>query len=282
MAQDAGAIAALRPLGVAEILDGAVRGVRRNLRAVLTIAAPYAVVRTVASALLQLGLSGSTSATLLQALDVVLIAGVLDVVLAGALAPVFTEELLGRRVSARRAVARVGRHWVWLVLLAVIVAAGETAGLIAFIAGGVWLWGVWAVAGPALVVERTSAFGALRRSFRLVSGTFWRTWGVRALGFVLTTVLGALVTVPFEVLAGLVSDFNPFDTTNGNPAYPALFVWITALGGLVSALLIGPISAAIDALLYVDLRMRREGLDIVLNMPPDPLAAGPPVAVSAW
>jgi hypothetical protein len=275
-------VAALRPLGVAEILDGAVRGVRRNLRPVLTIAAPYAVVRTVCAALLQLGLSGSASATLLQGLDVVLVAGVLDVVLAGALAPVFTDELLGHAVTARQAVARIGRRWGWLVVLAIVVAAGETAGLVGLVVGGVWLWGVWAVAAPVLAVERTSAFGALGRSLHLVSGNFWRTWGVRALGRLLTTVLGLLITLPFEVLAGLLSDFNPFGTTNGTPAYPALFVWITAAGGLVSALLVGPIGAAIDSLLYVDLRMRREGLDIVLNLPPEPLATPPPTAVSAW
>jgi hypothetical protein len=275
-------VAALRPLGVAEILDGAVRGVRRNLRAVLTIAAPYAVVRTACSALLQIWLSGSTSATLLQALDLFLVAGALDVVLAGALAPVFTDELLGRAVTARQAVARIGRRWWWLVVLAIVVAVGETVGLIALIVGGIWLWGVWAVAGPALAVERTTAFGALGRSLHLVRGNFWRTWGVRALGWVLTTVLGLLVTVPFEALAGLVSDFNPFDTTNGSTVYPTLFVWITAVGGLVSALLVGPVGAAIDSLLYVDLRMRREGLDIVLNLPPDPLAAPAPTAVSAW
>jgi hypothetical protein len=275
-------VAELRPLGVAEILDGAVRGVRRNLRAVLTIAAPYAVVRAVCTALLQLGLSGSASTSLLQIMDVTLVGGLLNVVLAAVLAPIFTDELLGRAVTARQAVARIGRRWGWLVLLAIIVAVGETAGLVLAVVGGVWLWGVWAVVGPVLAVERTTAVGALGRSVHLVSGNFWRAWGVRALGWLLTTVLGLLVTVPFEVLAGLVSDFNPFDTTNGTPAYPALFVWITAAGGLVSALLVAPIGAAIDSLLYVDLRMRREGLDIVLNLPPDPLAVPPPSAVSAW
>jgi hypothetical protein len=276
-------MAALRPLGAAEILDGAVRGVRRNLRTVLIIAAPYAVLRAGFTALLQLGVSGSTTSLVLQVLDIGLVGGVLTTALGGALAPVFTDELLGRRTTARQALARVGWRWLWLIGLAVVIAVGETAGLFALAIGGVWLWGVWAVAAPALVVERTTALGALRRSFRLVSGDFWRVWGVRALGGVLTTVLGFFLAVPFEALAAWLSDFNPFDSSDPTPAYPAQFVWITAAGGLVSALFTGPIAAAVDALLYVDLRMRREGLDLVLALPPDPLAAPAAApAVTAW
>ncbi len=275
-------VPALRPLGVAEILDGAVRGVRRNLRAALVIAAPYAVVRTVCTALLQLGLSDSTSALMLQVANLSLVGAALDTVLAGLLAPVFADELLGQRRTARQALARVGRRWLWLVVLAVVVAGGETAGLAGLFVGGVWLWGVWAVAAPALVIEGTSAFRALGRSFRLVSGEFWRTWGIRALGWVLTSVLGFFLMLPFEALAAAVSDYNPFSTSGSAPSYPTLFVWITAAGGLVSALFVGPITAAIDTLLYVDLRMRREGLDIVLSLPPDPLAAAPAAGVTAW
>jgi hypothetical protein len=94
-------------------------------------------------------------------------------------------------------------------------------------------------------------------------------------------VLAFFIAIPFEVLAALVSDFNPLDTSGGNLSYPSLFVWISSIGGLAAALLVGPVSAAIDALLYVDLRMRREGLDIVLALPPDP-SVDQPAAVSAW
>lgn len=273
--------AGLRPFGVAELLDGAVRTVRRNLRTVLIISAPFAVVRTVSTALLQLGLSGSTSTLSLTLLDLVLVVGALGTVLSGLLAPVFTDELLGRRLTARQSLARVGWRWILLVVLAVAIAVPETVGMFALGVGGLWLWGVWAVAAPALVVERMRPFAALGRSFNLVRGEFWRTWGVRALGFLLTTVLGFFVAIPFQVLAALVSDFNPFDSSAGNPAYPTLFVWISAIGGLATALLLGPVTAAIDALLYVDLRMRREGLDILLSLPPEP-QVGQPAAVSAW
>ena len=37
---------------------------------------------------------------------------------------------------------------------------------------------------------------------------------------------------------------------------------------MIAATFTAPIRAGIDALLYVDLRMRKEGLDIVLQLPP--------------
>ena len=68
-----------------------------------------------------------------------------------------------------------------------LVAVAEEAGLVALVVGGVWLWGVWAVAAPALLLEGVGPVRALRRSAQLVRGRFWRTWGVRALGWVLTS-----------------------------------------------------------------------------------------------
>ena len=90
-------------------------------------------------------------------------------------------------------------------MLAVLVTVAEGAGLAAFGVGGVFLWGVWAVAAPALVLERTTVRAALSRSRRLVEGTFWRVWGIRALGWVLTTVLGFFIALPFELLADYVT-----------------------------------------------------------------------------
>ena len=59
----------------------------------------------------------------------------------------------------------------------------EVLGLALCLAPGIWLWGIWAVAVPALIIENRSIGGALGRSRALVRGTFWRVWGIRALGF---------------------------------------------------------------------------------------------------
>ena len=261
-----GRAAALRPLGVAEILDGAVRLVRRNARGALAISAPFAVLRAAFVGVLSYATVGSSGAATLSLLGSVLLGILVGTVLTGLLTPMFSSELLGARLSAEQSLRRVGRRAWPLVGLAVVATVAQGAGLVALAVGGIWLWGIWAVAAPALVAERTGLLDALRRSARLVSGTFWRAWGIRALGWVLTSVLSLLITVPFQALASWLVNYNPFDSGSGvNNA--GLYVAVTSIGGVISLTLFAPISAAIDVLLYTDLRMRKEGMDIVLTLP---------------
>jgi hypothetical protein len=272
--------APLRPLGVTEILDGAVRLARRNARAALAVAVPFAVVRTGLVALVQFGTIESKDAATIAAVGALLLAAVFGTLLTGLLAPMFSSDLLGSKLSARESLQRVGRAAWALLALSLIVTIAEGVGLAACVVGGVWLWGVWAVAAPALVLERTGIRGALGRSVSLVNGVFWRTWGIRALGYVLTSVLSLLITLPFEALALYVSQTNPLDSSP-SVSHPALYVAILSIGGVLAASILPPISAAIDVLLYTDLRMRKEGMDIVLGMPPAHDPAGR-AAVTAW
>jgi hypothetical protein len=274
--------APLRPLGVAEILDGAVRLVQRNARAALAVALPFAVARTVLSAVVSYAALSAGDAATLAAIVSLLVSILVNTVLAGLLAPLFGSDLLGTRISAGAALRQVGgRAWA-LAGLAVVATVAEGAGLFALVAGGVWLWGAWAVAAPALVLERTSLVGALGRSVALVRGSFWRTWGIRALGWLLTSALSFLISLPFQAIASYVVGYDPLRSsqTVGNAG---LYVTLLSIGSVVAATVLPPISAAIDVLLYADLRMRKEGMDIVLTLPqqPDAPVSGRPVA-SAW
>jgi hypothetical protein len=274
--------APLRPLGVTEILDGAVRLVRGNARAALAIAVPFAVVRSALGAVVQYGTIDSQDATTIAGIGSLVLGVVFGTLLTGLLAPMYSGDLLGNRLSARESLRRVGRKAWALIGLSLVVTVAESAGLAACFVGGIWLWGVWAVAAPALVLEHTGIRGALGRSVNLVKQAFWRTWGIRALGWVLTSVLGFFIALPFEVLASYLSNTNPLDSSP-DVSHPGIYVAILSIGGVLSGALLPPISAAIDVLMYTDLRMRKEGMDIVLGMPaaPDPAGAGQP-AVSAW
>ncbi|MFN2560970.1 MAG: hypothetical protein ABR571_06715 [Jatrophihabitans sp.] len=272
--------APIRPLGVGEILDGAVRLVRDNARGTLTISVPFAIARAGLAALLQYAAIEATTAQTLTVIGGLLLGVALGTVLTGLLAPLFSSALLGARMTAGQAVRRVGGRAAWrLAVLALLVTVAEGVGLVAFGVGGVYLWGIWAVAAPALVLERTTVRGALSRTRRLVEGTFWRVWGIRALGWVLTTVLGFFIALPFELLAGYVTGANLFDPAGG-VTHPGLYVTIVAVGSLLSGVIVAPIAAAVDVLLYTDLRMRKEGMDIVLALPPWQPQAVPPV--TAW
>lgn len=273
--------APMRPLGVAEILDGAVRLVRGNARAVLAVSVPFAVLRAGLTAALQYGTIDSRGAATVGAVGAALLALGVGTVLTGLLAPMFSSSLLGVPIDAGQSLKRArGRVWA-LMVLAVTVTLADGAGLALCVVGGVWLWGVWALAAPALVLERTGVRGALSRSFQIVQGVFWRTWGIRTLGWVLTSVLGLFVGLPFELLAAYVTGSDILSTTGGITD-PAVYLTIVSVGAVISAAVLGPIAAAIDVLLYTDLRMRREGMDIVLALPAPPPPSGPAPAIAAW
>jgi hypothetical protein len=127
-----------------------------------------------------------------------------------------------------------------------------------------------AVASPALVMERLGPIAALGRSWGLVRGSWWRVAGVLLLSAVITNLLTAIVTVPVTTVAGVLSGFNgDWGLTSILAAGVA-----TLLAGIITL----PFSAAVTGLLYTDLRMRREALDIELvsaGVDPtgDPLAA---------
>jgi hypothetical protein len=273
--------APLRPLGVGEVLDGAVRLARRNARSVLIVSVPYAIVATLAGALLQYGTINSQDATTLVAIGGLIITAGLGAVLTGLLAPLFSADLLGDRITIGKSLRRVGGRAGLLFMLGLAVAISEGAGLVACIVGGVWLWGIWAVAAPAFALERLGIRAALARSRALVSGTFWRVWGIRALGWFVVYVLMQLIELPFLALAAKLTHVDLLDS-NPHTTNAALYVAIVSAGQLIAAALLAPVSSAIEVLLYTDLRMRKEGMDIVLGLPPEPAPTPVPPTVSAW
>jgi len=266
----------LRPLGLADILDGSLRVMRRNPQAMFLPSAVLAVVQVAAIAGLQLSAYRSLSAVQLELLGTFGLSAVLGTVLTGLLSLVVTQDVLGVQITVRDALTRLrGRVWA-LAGLAVATTVLPTAALFPLLVLGVWLWGLWAVAVPALVVERSTIRGALARSRRLVAGLWWRVWGIRALGFLLAALLGVVVSAPFLVLASVVTGTGLLP--DGSSGAPVLHVLIVSVGGVLASTLTAPIRAGVDALLYVDLRMRREGLDIVLQQAP---LAAPPVGAAA-
>lgn len=274
--------APLHPLGVTEILDGAVRLARGNARAVLTVSVPYALVATFGTALLQYATISSKNAASLAAIGALLVSAGLGAALTGMLAPLYSSDLLGRPLSIGQSVRRVGARAFLLFILGLVIAVAEGAGLVACIVGGVWLWGAWAVAAPAFALERVGVFAALGRSVALVKRSFWRVWGIRALGWLLVYILTQLIALPFALLALWLSDVDPLSTTT-TAAHAGLYVAVIAVGNLLASAVLAPVASAIDVLLYTDLRMRKEGMDIVLSLPAEAtvVTAGPP-AVTAW
>ena len=118
------------------------------------------------------------------------------------------------------------------------------------------------MAAQAVVLEREGPVRALGRSWRLVRGSFWRVLGITLLAGLIVVVTAGVLQIPFSLFAAMAGGGNSLlPSTGGNVAG----ILISAVGGVVAGAVARPISAGVAVLLYVDLRMRREGLDLVLQ-----------------
>ena len=129
-----------------------------------------------------------------------LVSTVLVAVLTGMLIVVVTEDVVGRRADFGL-VWRKARSRIWrLVGLSLVIGVLQFVGLLLCLAPGIWLWGIWAVAVPALMIENRGIGGALGRSRQLVGGMFWRVWGIRALGYLIAGAISAAIGLLFGLI----------------------------------------------------------------------------------
>jgi len=265
----------LRPLGLGEILDAAITAIRRQPRLILGIALVFSIIQGLLQLLPQLAAGdltpspNSTASELLTDLGVLstlgllasFLAGSLQLVLAGILAVIIGDAAIGRTATLDTVRARVV-PLAWPLLAASLLATFLPGfGLIFLIVPGVVLWGGLALTTPALVLERLGPVEALKRSWRLAWPDLGRVWGIRALAWLLASVVASVLTIPFGIPAG-VSLFN--DASAG--AEPsALTLLIITLGAILASTLTEPFVAAVLVLLYLDRRMRAEALDVALQ-----------------
>ncbi|GAB6901022.1 glycerophosphoryl diester phosphodiesterase membrane domain-containing protein [Kineosporia succinea] len=131
-------------------------------------------------------------------------------------------------------------------------------GLVGAIVYAALYLGYWALAVPALLLENLGMTAALRRSARLVRGSFWRVFGISLLTAVIAAVIGEIFTVPFSLVGnGVVLALG----TTG-PASLIVPQLLVTLGTIMAGAVLYPFSAGAVTLLYLDLRMRREGMDV--------------------
>ena len=108
----------------------------------------------------------------------------------------------------------------------------------------------WSVAAQAAVIEGYKPIGALRRSFGLVRGNWWRTFAV--------WILIGLVAFGLGIVLGLLAiPITLIDEPGG-----VLWRAANAIVGLLGSAIIAPISAIAGALIYLNLRGRKEDYDL--------------------
>jgi len=135
----------------------------------------------------------------------------------------------------------------------VILAALVFLGAIAIVTIPVVLWVAirWSVALPALFAEGIGPVKALGRSWNLVRDNWWRTLGI----LIIVTIMVSLIQTALAFLFGGVAAVVPGLSDDLRAGV------VTTVTTLVDAL-VGAITPIAITMLYLDLRVRKEGLDL--------------------
>ncbi len=282
----------LRPLGVGEVLDVAFKIYKRHavplFKIVLFVVLPLQLLGAIVflstvddpDAVTGFGEFDSNSDTeaagAVVGTVVVSVLGGLAVLLATAACMKAVADAYLRRTpdwkeSLRAARSRLG-SLIWLTVLFFLLLIPA---FIALVIPGIWLAIAWTVAYPVLMLEGIRGRKALGRSYRLVKGRWWPSFGVVVISYLIAAMLQFIVGALMAVLLL----FGVEDSLLGT-------VVVNAVGNTIAGVIATPFQAAAVALLYFDLRVRKEGLDIELLArdvgidPPDGPALGhePPPA----
>jgi hypothetical protein len=266
----------LRPLGVGELVDAALKIWRRHfgalVRTVLVVVAPVEVLTALAVASADPGAdvsSGEAVAGGTAALVGVALRLLATLVASAATLQVVTVAYLGGEPDWRQSLGLATQRLPSLLWLTVLTGLGLLVAFVALVIPGIYLSVAWSLAFAALMAENLKGSAALGRSYRLVRGRWWPAFGTLLLAYILMLVVGFFVQLPFLLALG-----------NVDPESFAGFV-AAAVAGVVSAVVTTPFLATIFILLYFDLRVRKEGFDLELltqavELPATEPSPGPP------
>ena len=107
----------------------------------------------------------------------------------------------------------------------------------------------WSLTVAAMMAEDMGPIRGLGRSWNLVKGQWWRTFGI----LVIVTILQTIITYALFILFGLIAAI--FSTGDFQAA-------LVQVGSTLLSALVSPITTIAVVLLYFDLRVRKEGLDL--------------------
>ena len=163
-----------------------------------------------------------------------------------------SDAYLGGRPDWRDSLRFAMRHThslVWLLILSMLLLIPA---LIPLAIPFVWLAIAWVVAPLALLFEGARGRHALRRSFNLVRGRWWPTFGT----ILIATIIATVVQGVFGAFLGLL-----FFVDGVSPLFSLVAAGVV---GILGTALTTPFQAAIITLIYFDLRVRKEGFDLQL------------------
>ena len=259
-----------RPLTISDVLDGGFEVIKARPRTVLTIAALFVVPLSLIIAAYDPGIFGGDALTSLTDPDTyeegaessdgnlgltilsTLVTSLLVTAMAAPIARLVEAWYMGRDLTATAACRSVGKGWFAVAVGFVAVHLIEAVGTVLLVLPGIIAMTFLMVTAPAIAVERVGPFRALRRSFQLVRPRFWSVlWTALLVGLIAGALNLLLPLLPLAA-ASLVG-FGGLE-------------YVAAAGTVAASLLTLPFTAAVAVMVYFDLRVRNEGLDLQMGL----------------
>lgn len=234
-------------------------------------------------------IAGSIALTAIAALVLGILSGVLGVVVQGIVVAEVAHAVVAEKPSLRAVWARV-RPVFWrlvgysaLTVGAVVLLVGVLAGIVALLVIAatwvgalvgvlfflaviplyLWLTPKLFLVPSVIILERAPVFRAIARSWQLTRGRFWSTLGVVVIISVVFGVVAQIISLPLSLFGGFVPSIIAPTGESGAGALVGLIV--VQVVGQFGILLVQCIALVVQStsavLVYVDARMRVEGLD---------------------
>ena len=240
--------------------------------------------------------AGATGLIVVASIIPALLAVIASAVLQGIIVLEVSSGTVGEKLTLRalltKARGRIGAliGWAALVVLALTVVLGVivviivllvvslgTGGIIAAVLIGflasiglavvyVWLSTKLALVSSVLMIERLSIREAVARSWSLTEGYFWRTFGITLLVAVIIGFVSQVASIPLSIVTQFATVL--FDPQGQKGSGVTVLLVVVGLLAVVIAVVIRSITSVVQSattgLIYLDLRMRKEGLDLEL------------------
>jgi hypothetical protein len=265
----------LHPMTLGDILDGAFKLLKANLVVAVLVTAAIQLPLDVIAAYLQRDVLGGVG--LLQLfrdpslsqevspipfgsfgqlggvlfIEVILRQFMVPFLVGCALAPVVMASYAGQEVSAGEALGLLLRRLPLALVAFVCIHLLELVGSVLCLLPALIPMAFFVLTAPAFGIERLGPINAMARSAGLVAARFWPVLGISLLAgliaYFVDSALGSVLQLPAQLI-GL------------HTAWPLL-----AVGTLLPALVTMPFIAMVATLLYLDARIRREGLDLQMT-----------------
>ena len=240
--------------------------------------------------------AGATGLIVVASIIPALLAVIASAVLQGIIVLEVSSGTVGEKLTLRalltKARGRIGAliGWAALVVLALTVVLGVivviivllvvslgTGGIIAAVLIGflasiglavvyVWLSTKLALVSSVLMIERLSIREAVARSWSLTEGYFWRTFGITLLVAVIIGFVSQVASIPLSIVTQFATVL--FDPQGQKGSGVTVLLVVVGLLAVVIAVVIQSITSVVQSattgLIYLDLRIRKEGLDLEL------------------